>query len=268
MTMTNNPTIDGVSREPEVFMRTFEIRKQMPVDTCHILGAPVTASSFVDREVVLLDDHRERIAALQSTIARLEARVTQLESEAMYAAAGYQAARDRIAELESGRGEPVAWVAQCKSSGLVEQAEPNEKASNPAHWSDSFPVYRHPAALPPTTIQTDSKGPLLKFINDGWRKLSTAADGTVATVKDDSGFKRISADWRETCDCTTVHEKRCGRCSAKPVGLDARRYQWLRKDGNADRIVGFVALIDNSDEALDALIDEHMQLDATAAPNK
>ena len=48
--------------------------------------------------------------ALQSTIARLEARITQLESEAEYAAATYQAARDRIAELESGRGEPVAYV--------------------------------------------------------------------------------------------------------------------------------------------------------------
>jgi hypothetical protein len=43
------------------------------------------------------------LAALQSTIA-------QLEAEAMYAAAGYQAARARIEELESGRGEPVAIV--------------------------------------------------------------------------------------------------------------------------------------------------------------
>lgn len=48
------------------------------------------------------------VAALQTTIARLEARITQLESEKEFAAATYQAARDRIAELESGRGEPVA----------------------------------------------------------------------------------------------------------------------------------------------------------------
>lgn len=57
----------------------------------------------------------------QSTIARLEAqlnnainldfqrreRIMQLESEKEFAAATYQAARDRIAELESGRGEPI-----------------------------------------------------------------------------------------------------------------------------------------------------------------
>lgn len=50
------------------------------------------------------------VSALQSTIARLEARITQLESEKKFAAATYQAARERIAELESGRGEPVAWM--------------------------------------------------------------------------------------------------------------------------------------------------------------
>lgn len=40
---------------------------------------------------------------LQAENARLEARITQLESEARFGAATYQAARDRIAELESGR---------------------------------------------------------------------------------------------------------------------------------------------------------------------
>lgn len=37
---------------------------------------------------------------------------------------------------------PVAWLTQSKLTGQVEQAEPNEKASNPAHWTDAFPVYR------------------------------------------------------------------------------------------------------------------------------
>lgn len=45
---------------------------------------------------------------------------------------------------EQHQGEPVAWLAKCKQSGLVEQAEPNEKASNPEHWTDAFPVYDSP----------------------------------------------------------------------------------------------------------------------------
>ena len=58
------------------------------------------------------------LSEARSIIDRLEARITQLESEAMYAAAGYQAARDRIAELESGRGEPVGRVSYI-GSGFV-----------------------------------------------------------------------------------------------------------------------------------------------------
>lgn len=46
------------------------------------------------------------------TIAHLEARITQLESEKEFAAATYQAARDRIAELESGRGVVAAYRIQ------------------------------------------------------------------------------------------------------------------------------------------------------------
>ncbi|WP_312272274.1 hypothetical protein [Pseudomonas sp.] len=49
---------------------------------------------------------------------------------------------DRIAPAE-----PVAWVTQCRNSGLIEQCEPNEKASNPAYWTDAFPVYTAPDAL-------------------------------------------------------------------------------------------------------------------------
>ena len=39
------------------------------------------------------------------------------------------------------QGEPVAWVTQCLISGLIEQAEPNEKATNLQCWTDAFPVY-------------------------------------------------------------------------------------------------------------------------------
>lgn len=45
---------------------------------------------------------------------------------------------------EPHQGEQVAWLTKCKQSGLVEQAEPNEKASNPEHWTDAFPVYDSP----------------------------------------------------------------------------------------------------------------------------
>lgn len=43
--------------------------------------------------------------------------------------------------------EPLAWVSQCRTSGLIEQCEPNEKVSNPAYWTDAFPVYTAPDAL-------------------------------------------------------------------------------------------------------------------------
>ena len=43
-------------------------------------------------------------------VTALQSRINQLEAEAMYAAATYQAARARIEDLESGRGEPVAWM--------------------------------------------------------------------------------------------------------------------------------------------------------------
>ena len=44
------------------------------------------------------------------------------------------------------QGEPVAWVTQCHLSGLIEQAEPNEKATNLQCWSDAFPVFREQPA--------------------------------------------------------------------------------------------------------------------------
>ena len=50
-----------------------------------------------------------------------------------------RAALDKPAKRQ--QGEPVAWLTKCKQSGLVEQAEPNEKASNPEQWTDAFPVY-------------------------------------------------------------------------------------------------------------------------------
>jgi hypothetical protein len=64
------------------------------------------------------------LAELQATITELETKlnnainldferretITRLESEAMYAAAGFQAAKDEIERLKGGQGEPVAWA--------------------------------------------------------------------------------------------------------------------------------------------------------------
>ena len=67
--------------------------------------------------------------------------------------------RDAIAlvqGLSAGQGEPVAWVTQCYLSGLIEQAEPNEKATNLQCWSDAFPVYREqpiPIVTPANLMQ-------------------------------------------------------------------------------------------------------------------
>lgn len=45
------------------------------------------------------------------------------------------------------QGEPVAWVVQCKTSGLLENAEPGEKATNPRYFTDAFPVFRAAPAI-------------------------------------------------------------------------------------------------------------------------
>lgn len=122
--MTNNPTIDGVLVPRELL----ELCWLSLVDNSSYAGevrALLDAPAVERQEPVAYDFNPtqyarqfivsamppgkyiavEHYAAMQSTIARLEARITQLESEKEFAAATYQAARDRIAELESGRGD-------------------------------------------------------------------------------------------------------------------------------------------------------------------
>lgn len=153
--MTNNPTIDGVSREllerlltdacnenwsdlnellhAPAACRCRRFGKDNPHWPCPVHSVqvdqhnPTTAmteagcQAYMDADGMIGIMHNSsmghayvamraapEVADLQSTIAQLQARITQLESEAMYAAAGYQAARDRIVELESGRGEQSA----------------------------------------------------------------------------------------------------------------------------------------------------------------
>lgn len=116
--MTNNPTIDGVSPHPYGYIQNpmREDFEQWAAEESEVRGVGETIG-------LSTDEHHDRYsmiwtqtswiawqasqAAQQSTIARLEARITQLESEAEFATATYQAARDRIVELERGKGEAV-----------------------------------------------------------------------------------------------------------------------------------------------------------------
>ena len=115
-TMTNNPTIDGVSRDLLANLHKIASRKcksAWSAGVCDELRALLDAPTVERQEPVTMkrqyltvpglwiecaDDDPQamtfykqapEVSALQSTIARLEA---------------------RIAELESGRGEPVAWA--------------------------------------------------------------------------------------------------------------------------------------------------------------
>lgn len=95
------------------------------------------------------------VAALQSTIAQLQARITQLESEAEFAAATYQAARDRIAELESARGEQIGMLLideyfDNREIGEVDVQLDSEACEKLARDfpGRSLPVFVGPTALP------------------------------------------------------------------------------------------------------------------------
>lgn len=164
--MTNNPTIDGVSRVipdellnaaietiSEAFVGTsverdlralldapaverqdevaflemeLEGERRAKLELADVLGVGdeprwkwmLSAARALQSTITQLRQHKndymeaaeETRKALTADIASLEARITQLESEKEFAAATYQAARDRIAELESGRGEAPFYI--------------------------------------------------------------------------------------------------------------------------------------------------------------
>jgi hypothetical protein len=60
--------------------------------------------------------------------------------------------------------QPVAWLTKCKLSGLVEKTEPNEKASNPEHWTDAFPVYTSQPA--PVSVVLDERAAFESWAQD------------------------------------------------------------------------------------------------------
>ena len=82
------------------------------------------------------------------------------------------------------QGEPVAWLIQCQHSGLVEQAEPNDKSDRPDEWSDSFPVFREQPA------------PVAVVMPDLWQPIETAPkDGTEIILR--KGDRVTSGAWTE-----------------------------------------------------------------------
>lgn len=177
--MTNNPTIDGVSREllerlltdacnenwsdlnellhsPDA-CRCRRFGKDNPHWPCPVhsaQGDPTAAmteagcQAYMDADGMIGIMHNSSMGhayvamraidpefiALQSTIARLEARITQLESEKELMLRGAEVYKERIVELESGRGEPVAcahewtddgeFTLTCTKCGKTENHEP------------------------------------------------------------------------------------------------------------------------------------------------
>ncbi len=52
-----------------------------------------------------------------------------------------------LSALTASASEPVTWLVKCIKGDFVgsfEIAQPNEKATNPEHWTDAFPVYASP----------------------------------------------------------------------------------------------------------------------------
>lgn len=96
--------------------------------------------------------------------------------------------------------EPVAWVTQCRNSGLIEQCEPNEKASNP-DWTDAFPVYTAPDAL--QAVGTTSDKYRAELYDEVWQKARDMGYGNVTdALVDVDRLKQFEAAYMEWSDKT------------------------------------------------------------------
>lgn len=199
--MTNNPTIDGVSRE-----LLEQIHKELTSGAVSI-GTGAKVRTLLDREVITDDHLRQRIAfltsevpaksdvnaVLQSTIARLEARITQLESEepewsAMQQRLGDENAqlRSRIAELDSGRGEAFGYWLDPKNEerqGMFAKVTKEDAVVDSASVNDFFnitPLFTAPpapvAVVLPGHLDSDLRSPAYGF-SKGW---NACLDATAA----------------------------------------------------------------------------------------
>lgn len=132
--MTNNPTIDGVSREDErhaAVKALHDIMQAVPSASLYSLAEAVLDAGYapvVERQPdasvnwqVVATEQMSIIEQRQSTIAQLQARVK---------------------ELESARGEPVAWMTGPIVWGY--RADANRHAD--AHGMTVIPLFTAPPA--------------------------------------------------------------------------------------------------------------------------
>lgn len=126
--MTTNQTIDGVPREAV---------------------SALEKARDVLRAIIRDKAAGVHYASAQAACHQISATLDDLRAllEAPCPFPGYPPVpEDRKLPAAQPQGEPVAWLIQCQHSGLVEQSEPNDKSDRPDEWSDSFPVFRRPAA--------------------------------------------------------------------------------------------------------------------------
>lgn len=125
------------------------------------------------------------VAALHSTIAQLR----QHKNDYMEAAEETRRAltddvaqlQARIAELESGRDEPVAWMSRCIKGvreGVIEHVDGPDDVSNLEYWSRAFPVYTAPPAPVAVVLPERMPGPVdTDSHEEGW---NACLDATAA----------------------------------------------------------------------------------------
>lgn len=112
-----------------------------------------------DHEIAHLVNELRGIAVTYGNAEQLRSRISDCVNNAIKNAAMV------------GGPHPLAWLTQCKASGLFEQAEPNEKAGNPEHWTDAFPVF----AEQPAPVSTDLS-PLREYHAKAVENLTNYAD--------------------------------------------------------------------------------------------
>jgi hypothetical protein len=164
--------------------------------------------------------------------------------------------REAIAAEEALGVVAIAWLVQCKSSGLVEQAEPNEKATNPEQWTDAFPVFTHPAPPP-----TSERAALIAKLRDVYAADMLSADANDAFA---AGMACRPASAQQVAEPTPTgwdnglsqdYCKGLGQWLANRPG--AR--QQLREMMAADHVEDVRAMVPMTEEQIDELATVHLE---------